>query len=204
MPYSLDIYTKDISNHLDAISPNTILDVGAGMGKYAHLIRSVLGNRPIIDAIEPTAEYASKFKLHEMYRNVFIKDVMAFARQDLSHKYDLCIMGDVLEHLFLYEAIGVLDALLYKCKFIMVIWPTNLPQDNEFDNAYEMHKSNFTIADLTRFNIQCYKTTFVEELNGVPTCANYVLISGHTVRPDQYMRRAHIVDKIQDGVINDV
>ena len=204
MPFSLDLYNKDISNHIAALEPKTVLDVGAGMGKYGDIVRAVRGQASVIDAVEPTPEYASKYKLHEKYRNVFVNDIVSFTKSNMTHKYDLCIMGDVLEHLFLHEAISVLDALAYKCKYMMVIWPTDLPQDHEFDNVYEMHKSNFKLADLTRFNIQCYKTTFIEELNGVPYCANYALIAGHLVRPHQYMRRAHIENNIQDGVINDV
>ena len=206
MPSSLDVYNKDINNHIQALSPRTVLDIGAGKGKYADLIHFHINKNIIIDAVEPTVSYASTYKLHEKYRSVYVKDIASFIRQDLKNKYDLCILGDVLEHLFLNEAIGVLDALAYKCKFLMVIWPTNLPQDHEFDNAYEMHKSNFTIADLTRFNIQCYKTTFLEILNSVPVCINYALISGHTVNPESYMRRMD-VDKekrIALGVINDV
>jgi hypothetical protein len=204
MPYSLDIYNKDIQAHITALDPKSVLDVGAGMGKYGNLVRSV-NPHIICDAVEASQEYIDSYGLKSKYRNIFVKDIIDHVRTDMTHKYDLCIMGDVLEHLFLSQAMDIIDALAYKCKYLMIIWPTNLPQDYECTNTYEMHKSNFTIKDISRFNIQAYKKTYGYNISpGVPMDMHYALIAGHTTSPEHSMRRMDIKDNIVYGVINDV
>jgi hypothetical protein len=188
MPTSISAFNKEVINHITAIAPKTVLDVGPGMGKYSDLIRSI-NSSIICDAVESTGDYILEYNLTSKYRNVFQKDIIEFVKTDRLHHYDLCIMGDILEHLFLSEAIDVIDALAYKCKHLIVIWPTNLPQDSEFESHYEMHKSNFTLRDISRFNIQCYKKTFGFYRNRLPVELHYVLIAGHTTANDEILRR---------------
>lgn len=203
MPISLDVYTKNIIEHIRVIKPQSVLDIGAGRGKYCDLIKSISLDI-ICDAVEPVQSYVDEFNLRQKYRNVFVSDIIDHVKSDRIHKYDLCIMGDVLEHLFLHEAISVIDALCYKSKFLMIVWPTNCPQDHEWDSPFEMHKSNFNLGDLTRFNVQIYKKTYGWDRGGVPVDMHYVLIAGHTTPSNQSVRRLDIRDNLVYGVINDV
>lgn len=203
MPVSLDVYNKDIVNHIRVINPTTVLDIGAGKGKYFNLIQSINPNI-VCDAVEPVQEYVDQFNLKQKYRNVFVNDIIEHVKSDRINKYDLCIMGDVLEHLFLYEAINIIDALSYKSKFLMIIWPTNLPQDHEWESPFEMHKSNFNLQDISRFNVQIYKKTYGFDRYGIPVDMHYALIAGHTTHPNQNIRKLDIRDNIVYGVDNDV
>lgn len=204
MPISLTAFNKDIIDHIKAINPSSVLDIGAGMGKYQEIVHSI--NKNIIcDAIESTEKYVEEFELRKKYRNVFVQDIIDFVKTDRTHKYDLCIMGDVLEHLFLSEVLDVLDALCYKSKHLMIIWPTNLPQDSEWESHFEMHKSNFYLKDLTRFNIQVYKKTFGFYRNRLPVEFNYALIAGHTTANDEIIRKLDFNNEgYVVGIINDI
>lgn len=204
MPISITAFNKDITDHIKAINPSTVLDIGAGMGKYQEIVSSI-NNNIICDAIESTNSYVEQYELRKKYRNVFVQDIVDFVKTDRVHKYDLCIMGDVLEHLFLSEAIDVIDALCYKSKHLMIIWPTNLPQDSEWENHFEMHKSNFFLKDITRFNIQVYKKTFGFYRNRLPVEFNYALIAGHTTANDEIIRKLNFNNEgYVIGIINDV
>lgn len=180
MPISLDVYNQDILNDIKLINPSTVLDVGAGKGKYFEIVKSINPNVSV-DAVEAEETYIKKYDLKSKYRKVFNNDIVNFAKNNKDDRYDLCIIGDVLEHLYLHEAISVLDALAYKTKFIMIVWPTNLPQDYEWESIFEMHKSNIQLSDISRFNIQLYKKTFIEYRNNLPIDIHYAIIAGHTL-----------------------
>ena len=188
MPTSLSAFNKEVIDHITALKPKTVLDVGPGQGKYKNIINSV-SSEIVCDAVEPVEKYITDYDLKSKYRNVFQQDIIDFVKTDRTHHYDLCIMGDILEHLFLNEAMNVIDALAYKCKHLIIIWPTNLPQDVEFDSYYEMHKSNFTLSDIARFNIQVYKKTFGFYRNRLPVELHYALIAGHTTAHDEILRK---------------
>ena len=78
------------------------------------------------------------------------------------NRYDFVYFGDVLEHLFLSQAIDYLDFFSYRSKWIGISWPTNALQDAWEGQNSEIHKCNFTIADLTRFDVQYYQKVFLE------------------------------------------
>jgi hypothetical protein len=109
-----------------------------------------------------------------------------------------------MEHMYLNDAIGVIDAMLYKAKHVMLIWPTNLPQDSESEEHYEMHLSNIKLSDLTRFNVEVYKRTYAKCWNDVPIYAHYALLAGHTTKYNEGLRRMNIAGDVAYNIINDV
>ncbi len=187
MAGSINVYNKDVMEHIRVINPNTVLDIGPGSGKYRDILQTVSPNAQC-DAVEATERYIEKFNLNQRYRKVYNKDIVDFIKQNSIDNYDLCILGDVLEHLFLSQVIDVLDTLAYKCKFLMLMWPSNYPQDTDVDSNYQLHKSNFFLTDLNRFNIQIYKKTFIQYYNRLPIEVHYALIAGHFVPHDQSLR----------------
>lgn len=76
-----------------SIRPLSILDVGAGTGAYADLIRKHFGGQ--LDAVEVWEPYVEKFDLRRKYNRVFINDVRHMTLFD----YDLVIFGDVFEYM---------------------------------------------------------------------------------------------------------
>lgn len=114
----------------------TILDVGAGWGKYRYLLPDYT-----MDACEVWVPYVNADKLVELYRNVYVADIC-----DLEiGQYDVIIMGDVLEHIPREKAKQLITRLVTKCKQIYVVVPYLYPQGEVEGNPYEIHHQ----ADLT-------------------------------------------------------
>lgn len=125
----------------------SILDVGAGKGKY----RLLLPEYSWVDAVEIWEPYVRGFRLREMYRQVYERDVVElaseFAMADV--KYDVIIMGDVLEHLSVNDAMSTLHYLHKVTDEIIVVVPYEYEQGEEHGNPYQAHKQ----PDLTVENM---------------------------------------------------
>ena len=116
-----------------------ILDMGAGGGTYADLLR---GLPYIIDAVEIYG--AAIPVLVNKYHSVFHIDLRDFT---FFQDYDLVIMGDVLEHLNTNDAQQVVKNILKHSKWLLVAVPFDYPQGPEVENPAEEHLQpdlNFT------------------------------------------------------------
>lgn len=183
MPWSSNTFENIFADHLQSLKPNTVLDVGAGAGKYGRIIREILPETKI-DAIEPTAEYISEYKLSDVYSNVYMQDLYEFIKSNKKDTYDLVIFGDVLEHFFRSQVFDILDYMLYKHKWVLVVWPTFLPQEDVGNNPYEVHRSNFKLNDLAdKFDVHYYLRHFGHFFpnSSYPSEFHYCLLKGYTV-----------------------
>ena len=113
-----------------------VLDVGAGYGKYRVLLR-VYPNVDGCEVWEPTIEQE---RLRELYRDVVVGDVYdVVTNDDWDDRYDLVIMGDVLEHLPVDRARTVVDRVLGVGTDLLVVVPFRYPQGEEHGNIYQRH-----------------------------------------------------------------
>jgi len=135
MPYSYSLFKEQIAEHILLwTSQNTaILDVGAGCGTYASLLNK---RRPIIDGIEIHQPYVEMFNLRELYRNLFLIDVLEFK---MFENYQYVIMGDVIEHLSVDNAQILLNAIHKLGLKMMVAVPYMFEQGTEYNNVNETH-----------------------------------------------------------------
>ena len=125
----------------------SILDVGAGQGKY----RLLLPEYSWVDAVEIWEPYVTGYRLREMYRNVYERNITEVA-EEFFHAdvhYDLVIMGDVLEHLTVSDARRVVTCLKRVTNNLIVIVPYNYEQGEEHGNPYQRHEQ----PDLTVENM---------------------------------------------------
>lgn len=183
MPHSANSFDHILQEHVIKLNPNTILDVGAGSGKNGKLIRQT-GYDKSLECLEPTPQYVTEFNLPSIYNKVHPYNISQFVDTVYKFQYDLVVFGDVLEHLFRSQVIDYLDYFLYKSKWIIVIWPSNMPQDDYGNNPYEIHKSNFTLNDLSeKFDVQYYLKNFVYYNYNDPNLSdaylNYAVIKGY-------------------------
>lgn len=181
MPWSSNTFEDIFAQHLALLRPNTVLDVGAGAGKYGKIIKEILPEATV-SAIEPTEQYINEYRLQDIYSKVYMQNVHQFIENHSKERHDLVVFGDVLEHFFRSQVIDILDYFLYRNKWVLIIWPTHLPQDDALDNNYEIHRSNFNLNDLTgKFNVYYYLKNFghyhIESCH--PSEFNYCLIKGH-------------------------
>jgi len=117
----------------------TILDVGAGQGKYGRL----LSNFTNVDACEVWKPYVEENNLRELYREVYVCEIETLCLA--GRHYDVVIMGDVLEHLTVEDAQDTLTELQEDCDDIIVVVPYQYEQGPEHGNHYQRHLQ----ADLT-------------------------------------------------------
>lgn len=157
-PYENICYVLDI---MEILNPSSILDMGVGFGKWGFLFRLYCDIHRCrffrsdwetrIDGIEIFPGNVEEW--HEaIYDNVYIGD--AFEVIDKLQKYDVIILGDVLEHFEKEKA----HLLLKKCtdrasKAVIVGLPIgDWPQDTLYDNVYEKHLSKWYPQDFSRTN----------------------------------------------------
>jgi hypothetical protein len=126
---------------------SSVVDIGAGMGTYARLLRPVL-TIPVWIAVEIWGPYVRKFGLDKLYDDVLIADVRCLDPAMIPAG-SLALMGDVIEHLRLDQALSALKRLYSACKFIIVSVPVGRWPQGEVDgNAYERHVHEWTRQDL--------------------------------------------------------
>jgi hypothetical protein len=118
------------------LNPTTVLDVGAGQGVYLDLIRQGLGASVIVNAVEVWQPYIDQFNLENRYDKLFAMDV-----RDLTNfKYDLVILGDVLEHMSEESAVELWDKISQQAKYAIISIPIiHYHQDAINGNPYEIH-----------------------------------------------------------------
>lgn len=160
MPFSSSTFDSVLASHLIRIAPKSVLDVGAGAGKYGRMIRKILPSTGIV-GIEPTQSYIEQYKLRGIYDRIHDMDLRQYCNHHAKDRSDIVIFGDVLEHFFRSEAIDYIDYFLYRSEWAIVIWPTMMPQDDVEGNSFEIHKSNFGIGDLVgKFDVHYYRKKF--------------------------------------------
>lgn len=147
MPTSANIFDNDYLGLVNLVKPKNILDVGPGEGKYHRLTRLI--SDCTLDAIEVDDSYVDTYKLRDKYNQVFVSDIKEFCSKNSRMRYDIVVFGDVLEHLFRSDAMDVLDFVLYRAKYVVVMWPNNYWQDDWEGHESEAHKSNFTLKDFS-------------------------------------------------------
>lgn len=142
MPHSYTFFKPEVKEWIKANIPTDkkILDVGAGEGTYATLLKGCGYN---IDAVEVWTPYINEFKLWELYGTIHSADIREF---DFS-AYDFIILGDILEHLTAEEGKKVISDIAIARKQCLVAVPYMMPQDGDaIGNPYETHLQ----SDLTK------------------------------------------------------
>lgn len=99
-----------------------VLDVGPGRGIYNKLLKEK-GYREI-DAVEVYLPYIEAFGLRKIYRNVFHRNVVGFEYD----RYNLVIMGDVVEHLYPGDARRVVGYAQQHSDLVVIAVPYLLEQ----------------------------------------------------------------------------
>lgn len=125
----------------------SIIDIGAGYGKYGHLCREYLDHYPWrmqIDAIEAFPQYLSRIGFHG-YNAVFSEDIL---KVKPGRRYDLALMIDVIEHFEKDKGYAAIDHVLSYADKILLATPRKPgEQGAEYGNEYETHRSEWSEWD---------------------------------------------------------
>lgn len=170
MPTSVPYCLPIIASVARQIQPASVLDVGVGFGKYGCLFREYLDIwgvksvdeyakshwRTRIDGIDATKEYITP--LHRfIYDEIYVGDVLSII--GTLGRYDVIMMGDVLEHFEKDVGHKVLDELYeHTARCLILTFPSKCRIDLDVaGNPYEAHRSSWNRADFRRFEQVEYK-----------------------------------------------
>ena len=121
-----------------------VLDAGAGEGKFYHLLRHQ--GYAVMDGLEIHEPYVERFGLREKYHELFVGDAGTF--DFVAHRYDLVILGDLLEHLSIKNAVFVLQAIQNSGAAAFVSVPFLAPQGRCRGNPHEAHQQDDLTPDV--------------------------------------------------------
>jgi len=139
-----------------------ILDVGAGYGKWGFLIRDTFEVMSFqrfrkeewkihLTAVEPFGRCITP--LQEAIYNTIIRNDLFGCIDDLG-RYDLVLLGDVIEHFEKEDGFRALDKLFEHTGDIILSTPLGfMPQEAWAGNEREIHRSGWTPDDLERYHI---------------------------------------------------
>ncbi len=104
---------------LARMQPRRALDLGAGSGKYGRLLREAAPDCERV-AVELDAQLAQQHDLASLYHQVHVADAATWCRQQPAC-FDVVVVGDCLNQLPKSEGLDLLNALVYRCAWLLVL-----------------------------------------------------------------------------------
>jgi len=123
----------------------SILDVGAGWGKYRDLFPDY-----IMHACEVWWPYVVEEMLDARYQKVFLQDICDLAASGELEYYDAMIFGDVFEHIERPRAKQLLKDIWDKCEEAYIVVPYMYEQGEVDGNPFEAHQQDDLTKDLMK------------------------------------------------------
>lgn len=154
MPFSHNALDPVVASILRQLTPSSLLDIGAGAGKYGVMMREVeaeSGLKCHKIAVEVNPTYIDRFNLSASYDELWVNDAgeLITSRPDLSG--DMVVWGDCIEHLPKSQGVDLIEYLLYRFRQLLIIFPIDLPQGTWEGHAREAHVSLWYPEDFQRY-----------------------------------------------------
>ena len=165
MPTSHFQQLNEIMRLVAICKPKSVLDIGVGFGKYGMLCREYLelwtdynrilsslslGFKYRIDGIEVCRRYLTP--MHDyIYDQIFQGDALEVL-PTLKHHYELILLIDIIEHFRFDDGLKVLKMCGEIGDNVIVSTPREFkPQNPEFGNEFEIHRSHWELSDFDDF-----------------------------------------------------
>lgn len=158
VPYSSDVFDSVVGRIVEIVAPDRCIDIGSGAGKYSCLVRAVRPTTFIV-AVEIEQDYISQFGLEAVADEVRCMSADRLIATAIDEVYDLAIFGDSLEHMRKSRGMDLLEFLVYRTRFILIVYPERYLQNSVNGYSSEAHLSIWTPADFASFR----HTTILEE-----------------------------------------
>ena len=142
------IGTTMIVNKISQKPGRVVLDFGCGEGKWGKLLK---GKVSLIDGVEVWKPYINKYNLPKFYDTVYDVDLRSFV---FDKKYNVAILGDVLEHLPKEEAVDFLNKLKAGVETIFLTIPVTvcIQDGTVYGNPFETHHYHWSDKEI-RFEL---------------------------------------------------
>lgn len=160
MPYSSILFDQQVRRFIEQKKFSKYLDIGSGAGKYGQIIREVIEN-PYIETIEPEKKYIKEFKLIKLYDKIYNTGVEHFFDSRPDYTTNVVIIGDCIEHLKKSDGIDLINFLVYRCNYLIIIFPSKVIQYSWQGHSMEAHRSIWTRNDFEDFDYQYFRKEFM-------------------------------------------
>ena len=163
MPGSFPVFDAVVQHLVGRLQPERALDVGAGAGKYGRLLaEQAPGCHRTAIEVEPG--YAERFDLPTLYHALHQQDATQWWRSS-QESFDLVLLGDCLEHMPKSQGLDLLNALVYRSAWLVLVMPEFVVQGAVDGVASETHLSVWSERDLHWHDLwawdNCRATTLV-------------------------------------------
>lgn len=142
MPTSSYLVTPTVIEHMVALNPHSILDVGSGNGRYAGVWRGLFEGVRLI-SVEAWGPYVTQFGLRNLYDEVHMLNVLD-ADDAFLNQCDVVWLGDVIEHIEKDAAIALLGRIH---KPVVISTPEHFFYNGDNLPPTEDHVSHWTLED---------------------------------------------------------
>lgn len=123
-----------------------VLDIGAGCGTYSDLFRKPSDHWTAVEIWTP---YISKYNLQSKYDEICIADARRAFPLFADRMFDVCILGDVLEHMSYKDAVELVRKCAAHSYNVIASIPLGpWPQEAVDNNPYEAHVETWTDDDV--------------------------------------------------------
>jgi hypothetical protein len=157
MPHSWHWPTGIMLEHIYRLQPSSVLDIGAGLGKWGYLARDMLDfnlarleREEWATRIDGVEGFAYSSPLHEwVYDHLSRSNILE--NHDIAVGYDLVILGDVIEHFEKDAGERLLASLVRQNRNVLVSTPTTFFTQAIADNPLEQHLSLWGPSDFAAY-----------------------------------------------------
>lgn len=153
----LDHHARQLVAGIDNLQ--TALDIGPGRGKYGRMIREVGHVDATLIGVEAEPTYIADYELHHWYDQVFPgPGIQVLAWPNASDaRWDLVTLGDVLEHMRKSDGLDLMHYLIYRVRYMWIVWPMRYIQGALGGHPSEAHVSVWTEMDIRGLNADYVK-----------------------------------------------
>jgi len=155
---SFPIFDGVVEQLLGWMAPSMALDIGAGAGKYGRLLQRAAPDCTRT-ALEIDAGHVQRFGLHEIYHRVETVDAACWWLDEPTETFDVVIAGDCLQHLPKSAGLDLLNAMVYRCAWLVVLVPEFIIQGAVDGAASAVHRSVWSERDMHWHDLWAWDNT---------------------------------------------
>jgi hypothetical protein len=148
-----------ISQLINLMKPESILELGCGQGKFGELVKVNFNNAMKLKAVQKIFSADEQTFLNgKGYAEIIDSDIMAYYREGFDDHYNLIVALDVIEHFLYSDVISIINFSLYRADYMLLVWPSAHPQ-SAVTNPFDRHRSSF------EFEVVFYSQTGFAQMN---------------------------------------